>query len=72
KFTVGGRSYEAVYAHLSKIAVSEGQRVIQGQMLGNMGNSGSSTGMHLHFELHSPARISNSNVLNPTMYIPMQ
>lgn len=71
KHTVGGRTYEAVYAHLSKVAVSVGQKVIQGQLLGNMGNSGSSTGMHLHFELHSPARVSNSNVLNPALYIPM-
>lgn len=71
KFNVGGRSYEAVYGHLSRVAVSNGQTVKQGQMIGNMGNSGSSTGMHLHFELHSPARAGNSNVLNPALYIPM-
>lgn len=72
KHTVGGRSYEAVYAHLSKVAVSNNQRVVQGQMLGYMGNSGSSTGMHLHFELHSPNRNKDNNVLNPALYIPMK
>ncbi|MFU7501173.1 MULTISPECIES: M23 family metallopeptidase [unclassified Candidatus Tisiphia] len=39
------------YAHLRKIHVKEGDMVIKGQMIGLQGNSGNSTGEHLHFEI---------------------
>lgn len=39
------------YAHLRKIHVKEGDIVIKGQMIGLQGNSGNSTGEHLHFEI---------------------
>jgi LysM repeat protein len=42
---------QTLYAHLSSVKVSAGQRVIQGQVLGGLGNSGKSTGPHLHFEI---------------------
>jgi murein DD-endopeptidase MepM/ murein hydrolase activator NlpD len=41
-----------LYAHLSSIDVREGQDVSQGQVLGKTGNTGFSTGAHLHYELH--------------------
>ena len=40
-----------LYAHMSKRAVKEGQTVTQGQVLGYVGSTGSSTGNHLHYEL---------------------
>ncbi|MCM3413399.1 peptidoglycan DD-metalloendopeptidase family protein [Metabacillus litoralis] len=44
--------YETVYAHLSKRNVNEGENVKKGQVVGIIGNTGISTGTHLHFELH--------------------
>ncbi|MEM8718237.1 MAG: peptidoglycan DD-metalloendopeptidase family protein [Cyanobacteria bacterium P01_G01_bin.39] len=50
-----------LYAHNSKILVSHGQKVNQGEQIAEMGSTGYSTGSHLHFEIHS----HNSQVLDP-------
>ena len=46
-----GNGNSTLYAHMSSRAVSEGQMVTQGQVIGYVGTTGSSTGNHLHFEV---------------------
>ncbi|MFD1863468.1 peptidoglycan DD-metalloendopeptidase family protein [Planococcus chinensis] len=51
--------YETIYAHLSSIDVRPGQKVPKGTKLGNMGNTGRSTGVHLHFEVSLDGKTKN-------------
>ena len=52
------------YAHLSATRVSKGQYVEQGKVIGNIGNTGVTTGPHLHYEVHI-----GSDVVDPSKYI---
>ena len=46
-----GNGYESAYGHMSGIAVSAGQQVRKGEIIGFVGSTGYSTGPHLHFEV---------------------
>lgn len=58
-----GFGYETLYGHMSKITVRSGQKVKRGDLIGYVGNSGSSTGPHLHYEVRK-----NSNPINPVNF----
>lgn len=59
-----GDGFVTRYAHCSKIAVTKGQTVSQGQVIGYVGTTGNSTGNHLHFEVKV-----NGNFVNPKNYL---
>jgi len=45
--------YSTVYGHLSKVIIKEGQSIKCGDIIGYMGNTGASTGTHLHYEIRT-------------------
>lgn len=63
---IDGKVYTTVYAHMDSRLVSSGQSVSKGQQIGFMGNTGQSTGKHLHFEIHQGAW---KNPVNPMEYL---
>ncbi|HLR73959.1 MAG TPA: peptidoglycan DD-metalloendopeptidase family protein [Virgibacillus sp.] len=70
---INGKQFTTLYAHLSSISVSVHQSVSQGQVIGATGNTGTSTGPHLHFEIHQGS-INWGNrpqsAVNPRNYLP--
>lgn len=61
--------WESLYGHLAQYIVRVGQVVKQGQIIGYMGDTGGSTGQHLHFELHKGGWNNQySNEVNPLLY----
>lgn len=54
------RGYQSLYGHLSAVYVKRGQYVTQGTVVGAVGNTGYSTGPHLHLSIYK-----NGNLINP-------
>ena len=54
-----GYGYETWYAHMNDIDVRVGQKVVRGEVIGKVGNTGKSTGPHLHYEVHVKGRVVN-------------
>lgn len=58
-----GFGYETLYAHMSQILVKKGQKVKRGEVIGLVGNTGTSVGPHLHYEV-----IQNGSKVNPAYF----
>lgn len=59
-----GNGFETLYGHLSRYNVETGQNVGRGEVIGQMGSTGSSTGTHLHLEIRN-----NGVLVNPLEYL---
>ncbi|WP_214889312.1 M23 family metallopeptidase [Exiguobacterium sp. s142] len=67
---VSGQVWTTVYGHLDSITVAAGQSIGAGQTVGTLGNTGWSTGPHLHFELHRGEWAPGQpNAVDPGPYI---
>jgi len=58
-----GHGYTTLYGHLSRFNIRPGETVKRGQLIGFVGNTGRSTGPHLHYEVRK-----NNNPLNPAFF----
>lgn len=59
-----GHGFSTAYLHLSKIAIAQGERIKKGQVIGYVGDSGRSTGPHLHYSVYV-----NNVPVNPVKYL---
>ncbi|NLD88542.1 MAG: peptidoglycan DD-metalloendopeptidase family protein [Clostridiales bacterium] len=59
-----GNGYQTLYGHFSRVSVKENQKVTTSTVVGLVGNTGQSTGNHLHFSV-----IKNGGYVNPTKYV---
>jgi len=58
-----GFGFKTIYAHLNRVNVQLGEKVKRGEVIGELGNTGRSTGPHLHYEIRK-----NNNPVNPIRY----
>jgi hypothetical protein len=59
-----GNQYKTLYSHLYDIIVAQGDKIVKGQVIGHVGNTGISTGAHLHYEV-----IKDGINVNPQGYL---
>ncbi|MDE0311971.1 MAG: M23 family metallopeptidase, partial [Caldilineaceae bacterium] len=60
-----GNGFVSLYAHMNTVYVRQGENVAKGEQLGTVGNTGRSTGPHLHFEIRQ-----NGAARNPFYFLP--
>lgn len=58
-----GYGYETLYGHMSRTSVRVGEKVVKGQKIGEVGDTGASTAPHLHYEVHY-----KGNPINPVNF----
>ncbi len=68
-----GFGYKTLYAHMSKYSVKKGQKIKRGDIIGYVGNTGTSVAPHLHYEVHKDGKKINPvnfyyNDLTPAQY----
>jgi len=59
-----GNGFRTKYAHLKKSMVQKGDTIAKGEVIGLVGNSGRSTGPHVHYEIHY-----DDKIVNPTRFV---
>ena len=59
----------AIYAHLDKVLVQPGQEIKKGDKIGLSGNTGNSSGPHLHYEVRNNERYSAGKDVDPMPFI---
>ena len=64
-----GSKYQTAYMHLSQMNVKEGDKVSAGQPIGVSGNTGNSTGPHLHFSVKKVGADGHSEQIDPSVYL---
>ena len=64
-----GSKYQTAYMHLSQMNVKEGDKVSAGQPIGVSGNTGNSTGPHLHFSVKKVSVDGHSEQIDPSVYL---
>lgn len=70
KHTINGKTIYTLYAHLKEnsILLKTGQTVAKGEKIAMMGNTGNSTGQHLHIEAYEGGNVYGKNNVNPFKY----
>ena len=58
-----GFGYSTFYAHIKEIKIKKGEKVVRGQVIATVGNTGKSTAPHLHYEVRK-----NNRTVNPVYY----
>ena len=64
-----GSKFQTAYMHLSQMNVKEGDKVSAGQPIGVSGNTGNSTGPHLHFSVKKVSIDGHSEQIDPSVYL---
>lgn len=59
--------YQVMYAHLSETLAAEGERIRQGQVVAKSGNTGLTTGPHLHYSIRK-----DGTLLDPMQFLPQE